>query len=123
MTEDKAPTLDEILAQFWNAFGMGAARFIEPGCYKVFIDKGYYQNIKNRLPLFADPKVLKRTLMCCLEAGQEAARLAAAHDEPKITPKVFLKAVEKVEFEQAERVAASEELRTMKENNVLGGVC
>lgn len=120
---NKTPDPDTILAQFWNAFGCGAGRFIDPDCYTVFKDKGYLRNIKQRLPTFANPRVLERTLMCCLEAGQLAGLMAARTKRLTISGAMFLKAVEEVENRQAELIASSKKLQKMVEDRVYGGIC
>jgi len=119
----KAPDYDTVMMMFWNAFGCGANRYLDADCYEVAKKKGYLDNIKRRLPSFADKKVLDRTLMCCLEAGQLAARMAVKQRRVTISGKIFLKAIEEVEFEQADRIAKSPKLQKMVEENVYGGIC
>jgi hypothetical protein len=124
MNEKKqGPDLDTVMMQFWNAFGAGAGRFMDADCHEVARKKGYLRNIKRRLPTFADKAVLDRTLRCCFEAGQLAAMMAVKDKKLTISGAMFLKAVEEVEHQQADRIAASPKLRKMIEQNLYGGVC
>lgn len=119
----EAPSFETVMMQFWTAFGCGAGRNIDAECYEVARKKGYIANVKRRLPTFADKRVLDRTLMCCLEAGQLAARMATRQRRVTITPRIFLKAIEEVEFLQGERISQSPALQKLVAEKVYGGIC
>ena len=100
LEKPKTPSIGQLSAQLWTAFGAAAGMRIELEVYDRSVAMGQLSNVEHRLANFANELYHKQALSCATQAGTISAEMALAQGLDRVTPEIFEKAAEQVRISQ-----------------------
>ncbi|MEM9624236.1 MAG: hypothetical protein AAF993_21530 [Pseudomonadota bacterium] len=113
--DTSGPTIGQLTAEFWTAFGAAAGMQIELDVYDRSIAMGHLSNVEARLNNFANALYHHQALNCATQAGEIAGAIARDQGVDKITAEIFEVAAEQVRNGQQPSGGASAQ--------PMGGIC
>jgi len=100
LEKPKTPSLEQISAQLWAAFGAAAGIQIELEVYNRSVKMGQLTNVKNRIANFANELYHEQALSCATQAGNIAAKVTREQGLVRVTADIFEQAAEEVRISQ-----------------------